>query len=81
MKINFQIMLNKKSAFLNAVANHLLFYPTPVNVTYAWSFGSLAGLFFSIQIITGIFLAMHYIPHTNEAFDSIIHIMQNVNNG
>ena len=74
-------MLNKKSAFLNAVANHLLFYPTPVNVTYAWSFGSLAGLFFSIQIITGIFLAMHYIPHTNEAFDSIIHIMQNVNNG
>jgi len=81
MKKNFNIIINNKSAFFNAAANHLLFYPTPVNITYAWSFGSLAGLFFSIQILTGIFLAMHYIPHTKEAFDSIIHIMQDVNNG
>ena len=57
------------------------FYPTPINFTYTYSFGSLVGLFFSLQLITGIFLTMHYTAHTNEAFASLVHIMADVKNG
>jgi ubiquinol-cytochrome c reductase cytochrome b subunit len=46
-----------------------------------WSFGSTAGLCLVIQIITGIFLAMHYTPHIDYAFSSVEHIMRDVNNG
>jgi ubiquinol-cytochrome c reductase cytochrome b subunit len=46
-----------------------------------WSFGSTAGLCLVIQILTGIFLAMHYSPHIDLAFDSVEHIMRDVNNG
>ena len=47
-----------------------------------WSFGSLAGLsYIVIKIITGIFLAMHYTPHVDLAFNSVEHIMRDVNNG
>ena len=46
-----------------------------------WSFGSLAGLGLVIQIITGVFLAMHYTPHVDFAFNSVEHIMRDVNNG
>jgi len=46
-----------------------------------WSFGSTAGLCLVIQIITGIFLAMHYTPHIDLAFSSVEHIMRDVNNG
>lgn len=46
-----------------------------------WSFGSTAGLCLVIQIITGIFLAMHYTPHIDLAFSSVEHIMSDVNNG
>ena len=46
-----------------------------------WSFGSAAGLCLVIQIITGIFLAMHYTPHIDLAFNSVEHIMRDVNNG
>lgn len=63
------------------LSNHLTYYPTPANINYWWSFGSLAGLCLVIQIITGILLAMHYIPHIDLAFLSIEHIMRNVQNG
>jgi len=46
-----------------------------------WSFGSAAGLCLVIQIVTGIFLAMHYTPHIDLAFNSVEHIMRDVNNG
>lgn len=57
---------------------HLRSYPAPKNLNYAWNFGSLAGIALMIQIITGIFLAMHYKPDAGLAFDSIQHIMRNV---
>ncbi len=60
---------------------HLIDYPTPINLHYFWSFGSLAGLFLVIQILTGIFLAMHYTPHVLYAFLSVEHIMRDVNYG
>ena len=56
-------------------------YPTPKNLSYMWNFGSLAGIALVLQIITGIFLVMHYKPDVNLAFDSIQHIMRDVEYG
>jgi quinol-cytochrome oxidoreductase complex cytochrome b subunit len=61
--------------------NHLLSYPTPINLHYAWNFGFLASMCLISQIITGIFLAMHYTSHIDLAFTSVEHIMRNVNSG
>jgi len=70
------------SNFLAGVLNsHVIDYPTPSNLTYAWSFGSTAGICLVIQILTGVFLAMHYTPHIDLAFNSVEHIMRDVNNG
>jgi len=56
-------------------------YRTPKNLTFAWNFGSIAGIGLVIQIITGILIAMHYTPHADLAFDSTEHIMRSVNYG
>ena len=56
-------------------------YPTPRNLNYMWNFGSLAGIFLVVQIVTGIILAMHYAANANIAFDSVEHIMRDVNSG
>jgi ubiquinol-cytochrome c reductase cytochrome b subunit len=56
-------------------------YQAPKNLTYAWNFGSLAGVALMIQIITGILLAMHYTPHILHAFNSVESIMRDVNYG
>jgi len=75
-----RIRLNKN--YLLAILNsHVIDYPTPINLTYAWSFGSTAGICLVLQILTGIFLAMHYTPHISLAFTSVEHIMRDVNNG
>lgn len=60
---------------------NLLDLPTPLNISYWWNFGSLLGLFLRVQIIRGFFLSIHYCPRTSNAFNRIIHIIQNVNNG
>ena len=59
----------------------LVDYPTPKNLNYWWNFGSLAGFFLVLQIVTGIVLAMHYNPSVDGAFNSIEHIMRDVNYG
>lgn len=74
-------IINSKNPLLQTISNHVLFYPTPVNFSYAYSFGSLVGIFFAIQILTGVFLAMHYTAHTDLAFASVVHIMTDVKNG
>lgn len=56
-------------------------YPAPRNLTYLWNFGSLAGLALVIQIVTGIVLAMHYVPTVDGAFQSVERIMRDVNYG
>lgn len=71
---------NKKSLFA-VINNHLIDYPTPINLNYFFGFGSLAGIMLVVQILTGIFLAMHYTPHIDLAFNSVEHIMRDVNNG
>lgn len=71
---------NKKSLFA-VINNHLIDYPTPINLNYFYGLGSLAGIMLVVQILTGIFLAMHYTPHIDLAFNSVEHIMRDVNNG
>jgi ubiquinol-cytochrome c reductase cytochrome b subunit len=56
-------------------------YKVPLNLTYAWNYGSIAGLFLTIQLISGIFLSMFYIPHIELAFNSIHIIMTNIPGG
>ena len=56
-------------------------YPTPKNLNYWWNFGSLAGMMLTIMILTGIFLAMNYAANTGIAFNSVEHIMRDVNWG
>nr|WOW98916.1 cytochrome b [Metanigrus sp.] len=70
--------LRKKIQFVNMMIIDL---PSPSNISLWWNFGSLLGLSLSIQIITGIFLAMHYNSSTTQAFESIINITRNVNYG
>jgi ubiquinol-cytochrome c reductase cytochrome b subunit len=70
-----------KDSLLAFINSHIIDYPTPINLNYFWSFGSAAGIALVIQILTGIFLAMHYTPHIDLAFKSVEHIMRDVNNG
>lgn len=56
-------------------------YPTPKNLTYWWNFGSLAGFMLVIMILSGVALAMHYIPQADLAFASVERIMRDVNYG
>jgi ubiquinol-cytochrome c reductase cytochrome b subunit len=60
---------------------HLGEYRTPRNLSYLWNLGSIAGIALVLQILTGIFLAMHYSPDAATAFDSVENIMRNVNYG
>lgn len=73
--------MKRKQTLVGILNNHIVDYPTPGNLSYFWSFGSLAGLCLVMQIITGILLAMHYTPHVDLAFASTEHIMRDVNNG
>jgi len=70
-----------KEVSLSFVASHIVDYPTPININYMWSFGSAAGIFLAIQILTGVFLAMHYTPNIEYAFNSVEHIMRDVTGG
>ncbi len=56
-------------------------YPVPRNLNYFWNFGVLAGVALVLQIITGITLAMHFAANSAIAFDSVEHIMRDVNSG
>jgi ubiquinol-cytochrome c reductase cytochrome b/c1 subunit len=56
-------------------------FPTPKNLNYWWTFGGILTLMLVIQIISGIILVMHYTPHVDHAFNSVEHIMRDVNYG
>jgi len=75
------ILSLKKQPIAQLINDHLVDYPTPSNLTLFWNYGFLAGMCLSIQLITGIALAMHYTPHIDLAFLSVEHIMRDVNNG
>jgi quinol-cytochrome oxidoreductase complex cytochrome b subunit len=79
------VSLNKfrwnKNYLLGFVDCHLVHYPTPIGLTYAWSFGSLAGMCLVIQILSGILLSTHYTANIDLAFSSVEYIMRDVPNG
>jgi quinol-cytochrome oxidoreductase complex cytochrome b subunit len=56
-------------------------FPTPKNLNYWWTFGGILAICLGIQIVTGIVLAMHYVPHVDHAFASVERIMRDVNYG
>ena len=66
---------------LLSLASHLTEYPTPKNLNYWWTFGGILTFCLITQIVTGLVLAMHYIAHADMAFDSVEHIMRDVNYG
>nr|YP_009379197.1 cytochrome b [Kiwa tyleri]ARQ27020.1 cytochrome b [Kiwa tyleri] len=72
----------RKTHPLFKIANSALIdMPIPSNISIFWNFGSLLGLCLMIQLITGIFLAMHYIPFIDLAFSSVNHICRDINYG
>jgi ubiquinol-cytochrome c reductase cytochrome b subunit len=71
----------KSHPILRMVNSYLIDSPQPSNLSYLWNFGSLLAFCLVIQIITGVTLAMHYNPSILEAFNSVEHIMRDVNNG
>ena len=73
--------LLKSHPLLTMVNSYIIDSPQPSNISYAWNFGSLLALCLIIQIVTGVTLGMHYTPNVLEAFDSVEHIMRDVNNG
>nr|YP_011004823.1 cytochrome b [Leptomastidea bifasciata]WPT46964.1 cytochrome b [Leptomastidea bifasciata] len=73
--------LFKNNNILKIIQSSFINLPSPLNISILWNFGSLLGLMLSMQIISGLFLSMHYCPEINMAFNSIIHIMQDVNYG
>jgi ubiquinol-cytochrome c reductase cytochrome b subunit len=74
-------MILNKIPFYNIFQKHLITYPSPSNLNYFWSFGSLALVALIVQVLSGIFLTMHYTATGADAFGSIEHIMRDVNNG
>nr|YP_009389832.1 cytochrome b [Pternoscirta caliginosa]ANJ44398.1 cytochrome b [Pternoscirta caliginosa] len=73
--------LRLKNPIIKIFNNSLIDLPAPMNISLWWNFGSLLGLCLMIQIITGLFLTMHYTPNIEMAFSSVIHICRDVNNG
>jgi ubiquinol-cytochrome c reductase cytochrome b subunit len=70
-----------RRALLHIIHAHAFYYPTPLNLTYFWGLGSVSGIFLVLQMVTGIFLAMYYVPSVEYAFASIDYIMREVNYG
>src|SRR6266545_2717160 len=66
---------------LNLVYSSFVVYPTPRNLNYWWTFGGILTFLLGAQIVTGVVLAMHYTPHVDHAFNSVEHIMRDVNWG
>jgi ubiquinol-cytochrome c reductase cytochrome b subunit len=71
----------KSHSLLKLVNWYVIDASQPSNISYLWNFGSLLAVCLIVQIITGVTLAMHYSPNVLEAFNSIEHIMRDVNNG
>nr|AGE35487.1 cytochrome b [Heliobolus lugubris] len=75
------INLRKHHPLLKIINHSFIDLPTPSNISAWWNFGSLLGLCLIIQILTGLFLAMHYTADINSAFQSVAHIHRDVHYG
>ena len=77
----FMRWLERRLPIGGLVYSSFVVYPTPRNLNYWWTFGGILTFMLAVQILTGIVLAMHYMPHVDYAFDSVEHIMRDVNFG
>nr|YP_010633946.1 cytochrome b [Homalogonia obtusa]WBP69677.1 cytochrome b [Homalogonia obtusa] len=73
--------LRKTHPLIKIINSSLIDLPTPSLISIWWNFGSLLGMCLMIQMISGLFLAMHYTANIELAFNSVIHICRDVNNG
>ena len=77
----FARWLDTRLPLIRFTQEHLIWYPTPRNLNFWYVFGGILATILAIQIVTGIVLAMHYTPDSTLAFDSVEHIMRDVNAG
>nr|AHD26447.1 cytochrome b [Zapus princeps oregonus]AHD26449.1 cytochrome b [Zapus princeps oregonus]AHD26450.1 cytochrome b [Zapus princeps oregonus]AHD26452.1 cytochrome b [Zapus princeps oregonus]AHD26453.1 cytochrome b [Zapus princeps oregonus] len=75
------INIRKKHPLMKIINESFIDLPAPSNISAWWNFGSLLGACLAIQILTGLFLAMHYTSDTSTAFSSVTHICRDVNYG
>src|SRR5579862_10056839 len=73
--------IERRLPIMNFVHGSFVAYPTPRNLNYLWAFGAILSFMLVAQIITGVILAMHYVPNDTMAFGSVEHIMRDVNYG
>nr|BAN08367.1 cytochrome b [Hynobius lichenatus] len=73
--------IRKTHPLIKIINGSFVDLPTPSNLSSLWNFGSLLGICLIAQIITGLFLAMHYTADTSSAFSSVAHICRDVNYG
>nr|YP_010586080.1 cytochrome b [Brachycentrus kozlovi]UZZ43816.1 cytochrome b [Brachycentrus kozlovi] len=75
------IPLKDHHPILKIMTNSLVNLPTPSNISFMWNMGSLLGFCLMIQILTGLFITMNFVPNLEMAFSSLDHIYRNVNYG
>jgi quinol-cytochrome oxidoreductase complex cytochrome b subunit len=80
-KTGIERWLDTRLPIVRLAYDSIIDFPTPKNLNYWWTFGGILALCLGIQIVTGIVLAMHYVPHVDHAFNSVEHIMRDVNYG
>ena len=77
----FMKWMERRLPIAGLVYSSFVAYPTPRNLNYWWTFGGILAFLLGAQIVTGIILVMHYTPHADMAFNSVEHIMRDVNYG
>ena len=80
-KSGFERWLDVRLPILRFANDTVVTFPTPKNLNYWYTFGGILALMLGIQIVTGIVLAMHYVPHIDMAFNSVQRIKRDVNYG
>nr|AFI23524.1 cytochrome b [Coridius chinensis] len=73
--------MRKTHPLFKIINNSLIDLPSPSSISIWWNLGSLLGMCLMIQILSGVFLAMHYTANIEMAFNSVVHICRDVNNG
>ena len=80
-KTGFERWMDMRLPVIRLAYDSVIAFPTPKNLNYWWTFGGILAVCLGIQIVTGVVLAMHYVPHVDHAFASVERIMRDVNYG
>jgi ubiquinol-cytochrome c reductase cytochrome b subunit len=80
-KTGFERWLDLRLPIIRMAQDTAITFPTPKNLNYWWTFGGILAVMLVVQIVTGIVLVMHYVPHVDHAFASVERIMRDVNYG